>query len=366
MDRNEAIQQLTELEGLLNEAISLGDYIEHGAAREALDKVNALKAKTGLPGGTPAVFGSFPVFPIDGDGIDTLRAAAEKAKKILYGALGVTALALVLYFITKAGFLNTVSVLGIFASIFLYMRSKKENEAYTKRKKVYDESVEQYESTMGAYRRALANYEAEKQNGLDAMTAFAATYAEAFDTYNGYLAEYANNKAQAEEKQAETLAKIDTYDFVPSEYWGLVPSMLLLLKSGRADDYKEALNLAIREQREEEEAAARRADEERRAAIMERQAEEERRHNQQLERQQAEHNRQMERVEQQRADEERRANRQAERDRQDAERQRRREADDARRREEAANRKDWERCRSCANRTTCNRGIPNCGAYRAR
>ena len=54
MDNRETIQKLEELQALLDEAIYLGDYIEDGAFRETREKINALRAETGLPGGTPA------------------------------------------------------------------------------------------------------------------------------------------------------------------------------------------------------------------------------------------------------------------------------------------------------------------------
>ncbi len=354
MDNRETIQKLEELQSLLDEAIYLGDYIEDGAFRETREKINALRAETGLPGGTPAVFDNFPVFPIDGSDLAEKKANADKSKLLFYGALGAMALFLILYF--AAGILMMLAVLGVGASVLTYKIHKGAEKVYTDRKKAYDASVEKYEATMGAFRRTLANYDAERQAGLDKMAAYAVTYGEAFAQQNAYCVEWSENKKVAQARRDEVLLKLDDYDFMPSDYWPLIPSVISLLKSGRADDYKEALNLAIREQREEEEAAARRADEERRAAILERQAEEERRHNAQMERQQAEHNRQMERVEQQRADEERRANQQAERDRRDA----------TRRENEAKMRSD-RRCQTCINfGHGCPGYIQNCGGYRSK
>lgn len=354
MDRQEAIQKLTELDGLLDKAIALNEYVDHGAALESADKIKTLKRTVGLPGGTPTVFGNFPVFPIEKGDLDKLKANADQSKKIFMIALAAAVGLSVLYFFVNS--LIILAVLGVGAAIVTYKMHKKANDLYIARKKAYDASLETYQTTVTAFRRALANYDAEKQQGLQAMEAFKPTYMAAYEMYHEYLAEYGSNIENATAERLQVIEAIDGYDFVPSEYWGLVPSMLTLLKSGRADDYKEALNLAIREQRDEEEAQARRAEEERRTAIMQQQAEEERRHNAQ-----------MEKAEQERLNEQRRANEQAERDRQEAQRAREREARDARRKESDARTNWMHNCRNCANFSGCrNHGNPNCGSFRAR
>lgn len=92
----------------------------------------------------------------------------------------------------------------------------------------------------------------------------------------------------------ETLIKnmeaAKTIDFVPEEYYDYVKPIITMLKSGRASDYKEALNMAIEEDRQAQAEAARREEEARRTRIMEEQAAAELRRAEEMER----HNRQME------------------------------------------------------------------------
>ena len=152
--------------------------------------------------------------------------------------------------------------------------------------------------------------------------------------------------------------QIKEYDFVPPEYFHYVPAVLTLLKSGRADDYKEALNIAIAEEKDAEERAQRMEEDRRRTMIMEQQAEEERRHNRMMEEEQAtanriqaEHNKAMQDAERKRIYNQERAEKQA------VEAQHR------------ARSMSTRRCNACKKVGHCNMshsGMENCAAFEPR
>jgi hypothetical protein len=190
----------------------------------------------------------------------------------------------------------------------------------------------------------MKGYEEEVNRGLQQLPEYQAFYQHAVETLLHLINEWEDKKAAAK-KELETcnidLAKID---FMPCEYFDLAENMVHLLKSGRADTYKEALNIAINQE------AQRKHDEE-----MERIAREEAR-------------------ERARAQEERRRQEEkAEADRlwtaYKADRDQRAAQDKA---EQERKNIGWSKCRNCINHSKC---LPehiargdgyNCAAYRPR
>lgn len=369
----EVIAKLEELTQLMDQNAELNAYYEDGAAREALDKIAYIRGCRGAAPKAPSVFKTMPIFPLEQKSLLPLQKDAESKKFLFFGVLGVTALLLIIYFISHISFLNTLSVLGIFASIatgLLYSSRKKQ---YVAKKKRYDDSVKIYESTMGAFRGGLARFEQEKAAALDELETYKLLHHVSYKDYMETLTAYGENRDRAQAQYQANLKQINDIDLLPEDYLHLAKSVLTILKSGRADHYKEALNLAIDEERQEQEAAARRAaearrqaEEERRTAIMMQQAAEERRHNEQMERQQAQQAREAAQREEQarrrQEDEARRQTQDAQRREEQARQQQR--AAEARTRSAGVS-----RCANCANSRHCpshmkNNGSGlNCGGY---
>lgn len=179
---------------------------------------------------------------------------------------------------------------------------------------------------------------------------------------------YLEQLAQAQEKLDFCNAQLDKIDILHVAHWDLVDAIVQLLETGRADNCKEALNMAIEQKAQQEHYEAmeelrrqeleeikqenRRAEEARQEQRLQEQLarEETRRHNMVMERQQEEHNRAMQRAEQ---------------DRMRAEVLAMRAANSAARQAESeASAKAWTQCRVCAKRSGCrNPGIPGCGAF---
>ncbi len=362
MSDKQLIGQLEQIESLYEESGKLLYYIDNGAAQDALGKVKEVHADRGEPPKAPSVFAATPVFPIENKH-DDLQKELDSKKLIFFGVLGFTALMLIIYFLSHVGFFNTLSVLGIFATIFFWFRYSKTKKDYFDKKHAYDRSVKEYNISMEKFRTGLARYEQEKEVALRELEIFRALHAVSYDKYIKILDEFAENKQTAIERRQEVNEQLRQCELVPENYLHLVSPIITILKSGRADTYKEALNLAIDEERQEQEAAARRAaearrqaEEERRTAILQQQAAEERRHNEQMERQQAEQARQAARQAEQ-------AQRQAEQ----AQRQARREAYEAK---AQAERDAYRKCASCRNGAKCSPSARKhsltCGGYSPR
>lgn len=365
----QTIKELEHIEQLLRTAVTSKRLAETGYFAEAHDKIRPIKKSVGELTDIPTLCNVSLSFPVEDTDMKKAEADMEARKKLLLPVAGVTALLLVIYFISHVDFLNTLSVIGIFASAaigYLFFTQKK---LFESRKKTYDESVAAYTRSMQAFRSALAQYEAEKARGTKTAEKYAVRYREGYLQSAQILAECHEKRAAAFKESAEALKEIEELDMIPPEYYHHVPQMILLLKSGRADDQKEALNMAIDMEHQEELEAQRRAEEERRIAAMERQAEEERRHNLQMERQQAEHDRAMERQarEQARRQEDRERKAQAE-----AREQAYKDREAARKAENKRRGAGLAKCANCANSRSCpshvkeSGGGLNCGGYRPR
>ena len=354
----QTIKELEHVEQLLRTAVTSKRLAETGYFQEAHETIRPIKQSVGELTDIPSLCNVSLAFPIEDTDIKKAEADMEARKKLLIPVAGVTVLLLIIYFISHVDFFNTLSVIGIFASAAIGYLFFTQKQLFDKRKKAYDESVAAYNRSMQAFRTALAQYEAEKARGIETAGQYAVRYREGYRQSAQILAECHEKRAATFKESADAFREIEELDVIPPEYYHHVPQMILLLKSGRADDQKEALNMAIDMEQQAELEAQRRAEEERRIAAMERQAEEERRHNMQMERQQAEHDRAMER---QAREAEHAAKRQADRESRQVSEQAARDS-----------RAGFRHCHSCANAARCHSGVKNkagsihCGGYRPR
>lgn len=354
-DNKTVIDELENVQNLIYEAQRKKDFLEYESDTVFSDKMSIIKNNLGSLE-IPAVFSNFPIFPIDSSYYAAVKKDKEDKEKVFRSVLIATVALLALYFITKWSFINTISVIGIFATVGLghfYNNSKKE---YNKKKEVYDKSVEKFNKSNREFLSALEGFEEEKKNCIAAAKEYSKKHSAAYDEFmNEFL-----SKTEAETKANDRIEEINkellSNQVIIPEYFHLIDNIIGNLKSGRADDYKEALNIAIREEKEENERQARLAQEEQRNKILAMQAEEERRHNEQMERQQMLHNQAM-------IDEQRKLAAKTEKMAIKSQT----EADAAVRR---ANSLANARCHGCANYSSCpsnvkmNGGGLNCGGYK--
>ena len=357
MDNKEILEKLRNLNDLLAQFTQQHDYYENGCASESLDRIEQVKAAVSVLPGVPSIANAMPVFPVGEREYQKAKGETVQSGKITTIALVATVASLGLWLITKATFLAIVGVIAGIAWYVLNKNHQNNKQGLAKKEKVYNESVAACKNSVEKFRKALTCYEQEVADGIVAAKAFGQLYRQKREEHSAILVEFAENKNAALDRCNELVAQIEQHDYIPQEYYHHIPKLISLLQSGRADSYKEALNIAIEEERQEAMEKARQEEEARRLAAMERQAEEERRHNMMLERQQAAHDRAMERAAKEQADAQRREALQAKRDQERA-------AREAHEKEMDARQKAQHRCSKCSKRFACSvRGNPNCGAF---
>ena len=361
MDKQEIIKKLEELDSLLTSKRLSEQFLSGVGARIYAKRHIDLRRKANALPKAPDACTHLPVVPADG--LDSFMQYEEpmnkKGKLLKMTLIGVVACFVLNWVFLLAGVVALSGLLSfgmtgcIVASVVLFLQKSGAKQQYEKGKKVYDKAMEVYEKSLGEFRGALAVFEKQRDDALAMLVAHEMAYEEMRVEDNRIEEEYVQKYDEAETKLAELEDEIATYDFVPAQYHHLVERVLTNLKSGRADDYKEALNLAIFEEKDEQERAARMAEEARRTELAEQRADEERRHNEQMEAQQAAHNQAMQaqaaRAEENRQKEARAAQRSADR---------------------AAQAGRQKRCIGCAHQTRCSikhtDGAYNCTGFTPR
>lgn len=167
------------------------------------------------------------------------------------------------------------------------------------------------------------------------------------------LAKKKETEREELKKQLEAVEEqLNAVTIIHPDMTDMASDIARILEMGRADTLKEAINLAIEDDRKATEEMNRQAEAQRQEAILEQQAQEARRHQMEMEEAERAHNKAME-------EETRRNNTAMERE--------------ARAHNEAMHRasarqneftaSDRRRCQRCKNRFGCSRDIHNCGAF---
>lgn len=358
MDKKEIIEKLKALQALTEDLVKYGSYYESGCTEMAAEKISQIQSDLGSLPGIPSVVNAMPVFPEGEAEYNTAKTETAKSKSYSTLALAATAgLAILMFCVPKPLPVFLTGVAGV-VWYFVYQTHKLNKQGLVKKEKAYQESLERHRASMGEFRHALVNYPKEVKDGIEAAKTFGQRYREKRSEIFAVTEQYQELKEAALNHCTELITQINEHDYISEEYYHHVPKLITLLQSGRADSYKEALNIAIEEERQNAIEAARREEEARRLEVLERQAEEERRHNMMIERQEAAHQRQMAQAERDRAEAERLRAVQARRDQERATR-------DAAHANAVARNNALHRCAKCAKSDACgiNRGIPNCGAF---
>lgn len=360
MDRNEAIRKLEELSALLGE-LHVANYFLGGSGVQAAGaKSQMVCARAHTIPSIPDALDHLPNIPrLEKSPYAKDEQAVQKFRKMMRICLIAAAVGLV-GSLLKIGFLFPLIGLGFTAALVCWVLKHMAEKQYKRDKQGYDVKVAKLDMEMTAFRNALAVYEQQRAAGLEALEAKVARFSTYYDEWKEIEREYMEEKNSFLQKRETLEQQIAAYDFVPAQYHHLVNEIIDLLRSGRADDYKEALNLAIAEEREEQERQARLAEEARRTALEEQRAAAERRHYREMEAQQRAHNEKMERQAAQAEHDRQVAAKKAESDARKAAFQQHADLKNA----------AFRRCNSCANAGHCNikfrDAAINCAAFRPR
>ena len=353
MDNVAVLNKLENLQQLLEDNRALRSYIDGGCARETVDQLDEIREKIGTIPKAPTAVSCGVSLPLPSDYSAAAKAEKDKRRIIFFAVAAVAAVLLVIYFSSHNEALNFWCVLSIFATIGVGWFYKMSNDLHKTKEKELQESRKKYAGSMESFRKAMSCYEKEVEEGRNEYIQYNLRYYQYYPDFLDTLVGYEEKVQEAEKALEEHEMRIAECDLAAPEYFHLIPKIISMLKSGRADSYKEALNMAVEEERQDEIEAARREEEARRLMALEMQAEEERRHNMMVERQQAEHNRAMEQAEQDRN--------KIEKDRYQAEERARKEQARA---DSDARRNAYRQCAVCAKSSGCrNQGVPGCGAF---
>lgn len=276
------------------------------------------------------------------------------------------------------------------AGFFFHLKAKAATGAIEKaNQEAFRQHKEQKAQIEAAHKAKVEEYNKQCAEYEVALQAFMEQYAAWRQVYLQHYEEEQQIKAQLEQDRQATLDKIhaETYapalatlkeynDLLSEEYLPVAGEIAGLIKSGRADNMKEAVNLyedilyrERQEQFEREKEANRHEEEQRRLEAQERQHQEEMEFMEAQERQRA-----REAKAQQEAQERQHKEMMEQRDREAREEKSRREAEtrrqqnaelDRQRREDAATRNQ---CNTCSLNSRCSMSYrrPNCASYRPR
>lgn len=191
---------------------------------------------------------------------------------------------------------------------------------------------------------------------------------------------FSEERKELTEKEKELKKQLETVEeqlkavtIIHPDMTDMASDIARILEMGRADTLKEAINLAIEDDRKATEEMNRQAEAQRQEAILEQQAQEARRHQMEMEEAERAHNKAME-------EETRRSNAAMEREARAHNEAMHRAAQESNRIAEDRNRhareqsrasarqneftaSDGHRCQKCKNRFGCRRDIHNCGAF---
>lgn len=260
------------------------------------------------------------------------------------------------------------------------------NEVLESYERNNQELLDDYDAQMKEYQQGLVVYEQKCKEFLQQYAAWREIYLQHLAEEAVIKKQLENDRAMAvkkiqEERYAPALQKLEANnDLVTVKYLPVLNTIIDLIKSGRADDLKEAVNLyEDLVYREKQLQLQREQEEQRRYEEEQRRQDEERHHREQMKFQQDQERQRRYEEEQRRQEDERRhredmkQREQQERDRQYAER---RQQEENRRRQERAelDRKREERnatqrqCNTCSQVGHCSMAFrrPNCASYRPR
>ena len=246
----DVITELDRISALVSRFCDIGDEIDE------LKEKNDRETREIYYEYRPELPASMPVFKTLQSEVEPFSSTHAKGIKI--GLLGFLA-ALVVWFIV---------------AYRKYSADKKEYDVIAKRRSDYEEIIK------NSHAQDTFNFQTELSDYYTKYQLFDHKFNECCDAYVN-----AHNKLVEESEQIQnTLAEVT---LLSEEHIVLARRIGDILKSGRADTFKEALNLAIAEKRDEEFKAQQLAEEARRTQIAEQQAYDNMLHNQRMEREAA-------------------------------------------------------------------------------
>ena len=377
MDMNNKQEIITELEKFhqaKTRVENLEDYRQNVMPDESREEIKRKKKEFGTLENIPSIYDiEIEFYDYDVAKLNEKRekftrrlVSQVRIEKNFFIILGVTGVCLLIFFTTHVEIFNYISVLGIFASIFMGLRRSQDKKSLKSEEEKYSNLLQKYNDSINKFNTALQSYEKDKAAGIEAAKEYGKKYREYYSEAEKIMEKYVGKIEEITREEFELMSYMSTFDLVDESYHHLIPRIVANLRSSRADTLKEALNLAIDEERQEQYEAQRRYEEEQRALREQMRIEAEqaeiRRHNLELEVQAAAQARAAQDAARaaERATEI--AKRQAKMQEEEA-REARRSAREARDRQDAMEYRQKRTCANCALYGKCAGGIVGCGSF---
>ncbi len=269
MDINNKQEIITELEKFYQAKTrveNLEDYRQNVMPDESREEIKRKKKEFGTLENIPSIYDiEIEFYDYDVAKLNENREKIKKLEKNFFIILGVTGVCLLLFFMTNIDILNYISVLGIFASIFMGLRRSQDKKSLKSEEEKYSNLLQKYNDSINKFNTALQSYEKDKAAGIEAAKEYGKKYREYYSEAEKIMEKYIGKIEEITREEFDLMSYMSTFDLVDESYHHLIPRIVANLRSSRADTLKEALNLAIDEERQEQYEAQRRYEEEQRA-----------------------------------------------------------------------------------------------------
>ena len=282
--KEETITLLRELNGLLTERANTEYDIEKGLVHETLEELEPITTKARDLEFVPSAFNNLPIFPkYDKKKLSVLKQKVELKKKIVLICIPIIIISFILYNFMNSAFAFILFMASAITAVVIPLTNTTKSE-YEDLKKEADKENELFQKTMAAFKKSAVSYEEERLTGIQVATKQYEIYLEQMLLHEKAIVAYTMKieELKAHYEEIEVMLCADKFSFITNTYRHLAGSILELLESGRADTFKEALNLAIKEEREEDERYERRRHEEEMQYITREDAENKRLHYEQM------------------------------------------------------------------------------------
>ncbi len=269
MDINNKQEIITELEKFYQAKTrveNLEDYRQNVMPDESREEIKRKKKEFGTLENIPSIYDIvIEFYDYDVAKLNENREKFKKLEKNFFIILGVTGVCMLIFFITLVDIFNFVSVLGIFASIFMGLRRSQDKKSLKSEEEKYSNLLQKYNDSINKFNTALQSYEKDKAAGIEAAKEYGKKYREYYSEAEKIMEKYIGKIEEITREEFDLMSYMSTFDLVDESYHHLIPRIVANLRSSRADTLKEALNLAIDEERQEQYEAQRRYEEEQRA-----------------------------------------------------------------------------------------------------
>lgn len=238
MSKESIIEKLQHISTLERERSKLEQFVETGCYDDTRHSVQdiAIRLKQSSPSSTK-MHNAFVELPKIED-IITLK------DFFIMLAIGLVAAALFGLIFIPEGKALYFGLITIIAGVLTFKQIKKEKN----KKQIIERRDRQYKKALDKYRQVIAKYKRELNAMTQQLPAYETAYRQAFPKCLQIYSDGEKRKAAAKERLAACTREINENGLMNVEYIYLVDEIIHILQTGRADDYKEALNVAIEQE----------------------------------------------------------------------------------------------------------------------